>query len=154
MCAAMKLKKGRKVLLVCLAAGLLLVLSCRQNTIEPVAIVAGDMCSYCKMDISEKRFAAEFIDRDGQPFKFDEIGCMLSYIREKKNKTAISAYFVMDFNQKEWLKADDAYYVRSEELTTPMNGGIVAFRDEAKAQEAVSKFHGKLLRFNELVERH
>jgi hypothetical protein len=56
----------------------------------------------------------------------------------------------MDFDSRQWIKADDAYYVRSPELTTPMNGGIVAFVDQSKAQEAVGKYHGTQLRSEDI----
>jgi hypothetical protein len=35
-------------------------------------------------------------------------------------------------------------------LSTPMNGGLIAFRTEAKAQEAATRFHGKLLHFKDI----
>ena len=118
--------------------------------IGPVAIAPEDMCAYCKMAISEKRYAAELIDSEGQAFKFDDIGCMVNFIKSKKNTTKIVAYFVMDFDERQWTKADDAYYVRSSELTTPMNGGIIAFKNQSTAQEAIGKYHGKLFRFKDI----
>lgn len=126
--------------------------SCQKRMIGPVAIAPEDMCSFCKMAISEKRYAAEFIDSEGQPFKFDDIGCMVNFVKSKRNKDRIDAYFVMDFNDRQWLKAADAYYVRSAELKTPMAGGIVAFRDEARATEAAAKYHGKLMHFDDLFK--
>ena len=102
------------------------------------------------MAISEKRYAAEFIDRDGGAFKFDDIGCMLNFIKGQQNKNQIAAYFVMDFDERQWIKAADAYFVRSSEFQTPMDGSIAAFKDEAKAEVAAGKYHGKLLRFTDL----
>jgi nitrous oxide reductase accessory protein NosL len=57
----------------------------------------------------------------------------------------------MDFDERQWIKADDAYYVQSSDLTTPMNGGIIAFKDRLPAQQAADKYHGKMLRFKELL---
>lgn len=124
--------------------------SCQKSMIGPVAIAPEDMCAYCKMAISEKRYAAELIDSEGQAFKFDDIGCMANFIKAKKNATKIVAYFVMDFDERQWTKADDAYYVHSSELTTPMNGGIIAFKTQSKAREAGDRYHGKLIRFEDL----
>jgi len=56
----------------------------------------------------------------------------------------------MDFDERQWIKADDARYVSSSELATPMSGGIIAFKNESKAEEAISKYHGKLLRFKDI----
>jgi copper chaperone NosL len=138
--------------LVAVTTGLLLA-SCQRGEAGPVAIVPEDMCAYCRMAISEKRFAAQFIDIDGQPFKFDDIGCMIKVAGGKRDKGEIAAYFVMDFDERQWVKADDAYYVSSPELKTPMEGHAAAFKDEAKAREAAARFHGRLLGFADLF-RH
>jgi copper chaperone NosL len=139
----------RSLLSIAFTAGIILA-GCHKSGLEPVAIEPEDMCGFCKMAISEKRYAAEFIDIDGQPFKFDDIGCMVNFMKSKGNKQGIRAYFVMDFNDRNWLKADTAYYVRSSELKTPMGGGVVAFKDEAGAAEAAQKYRGTVLRFADL----
>lgn len=126
--------------------------SCQNQTIEPVAIEANDMCAFCRMSISEKRYAAELIDQDGEVSKFDDIGCMTNFRKQRVNDALIRATFVMDFERREWLKAEDAFYVRSPEFKTPMSGGIAAFKDESTAQATAAKYHGTMLRFTELAE--
>ena len=135
----------------CLIVGVAVFANCQKRTVEPVAIAPEDMCSYCKMAVSEKQYAVELIDGEGQPFKFDDIGCMLNFVKKRSVNVSASSFFVMDFDEREWIKADDAYYVRSSDLTTPMNGGIIAFKDRSPAQQAADKYHGKLLRFKELL---
>lgn len=127
----------------------LLLLGCQPIKIEPVELVPEDICGYCKMAISEKRYAAELVNSEGEAFKFDDIGCLINFVKRGGAKGA--TYFVMDFNDREWIKADDAYYVSSTEFRTPMNGQLVAFRNQEKAQQAVDQYHGKLLRFNEVL---
>jgi copper chaperone NosL len=136
----------------CGIAALVVVTSCQKGAVGPVAIEANDMCSYCRMTISEKRYAAELIDDDGQAFKFDDIGCMANFIKQKRNNALIRATFVMDFDSREWLEAERASYVRAAELRTPMTGGIVAFADPSRAQAAVAQYHGTLLPFAEVIK--
>jgi copper chaperone NosL len=135
----------------CVIVGVAVFANCQKRTVEPVAIAPEDMCAYCKMAISEKQYAAELIDGEGQASKFDDIGCLLNFVKKRSISVSASSFFVMDFDQRQWIKADSAYYVRSSELTTPMNGGIIAFKDQSKAQEAAGKYHGKVLRFKELL---
>ena len=134
----------------CLIVGVVVFANCQKRTVKPVAIASEDMCSYCKMAISQKQYAAELIDSDSQVLKFDDIGCLLNFIKKGSINVSGASLFVMDFDQRQWIKADNAYYVRSSDVTTPMNGGIIAFKDQAKAQEAVGKYKGKLLHFMEL----
>lgn len=130
---------------------LLLTAACQTTKIEPVALAPEDMCSYCRMAISEKQYAAEVIDSDGQAFKFDDIGCMVNFMEGKKNKAPIAAYFVIDFDKREWIKGEDAYYVRAAEVNTPMDGGIIAFRTQSQAQQAADKYQGIMLRWKDIV---
>ena len=58
----------------------------------------------------------------------------------------------MDFDERIWIKAEDAYYVESSEVTTPMNGSVIAFTTEPKAQQAAARFHGRLQRFGEVFQ--
>jgi len=115
----------------------------------PLAIAPEDVCSYCKMAISEKRYAGQYIDKEGQSFKFDDLSCMTTF--ESENN--IAARFVMDYAARQWLKAEDAIYVQSDEIKAPMGGGTIAFGDESGAQKAAATYHGKLLRFGEMFSR-
>ncbi|PWT95738.1 MAG: hypothetical protein C5B55_00885 [Blastocatellia bacterium] len=148
----MIIKLSTLILIVFGVATLIVLANCQKPTIEPVSIETNDMCSFCKMSISEKQYAAELIDEDGQAFKFDDIGCMSNFVKQKKNKTSIRATFVMDFDRRDWLKGEEAFYVRSSEFNTPMNGGIVAFKSQSSAEDAEAKFHGTLLRFTEVIK--
>ena len=136
----------------CLIIGVTALANCQKQAIAPVALAPEDMCSYCKMAISEKQYAAELIDSEGQAFKFDDIGCMANFIKNKKDPAKTIARFVMDFNERQWIKAEDAFLVRSSELHTPMNGGIIAFKDQSKAKEAADRYHGKLMRFDDVLK--
>jgi len=57
---------------------------CPQRT-GPVDILPGDVCSFCGMHITEKKFSGQYITSDGKVKKFDDIGCLVSsYIKEKE----------------------------------------------------------------------
>ena len=124
---------------------------CQNKTIEPVAIEPNDMCAFCRMSISERQYAAELIHSDGEAAKFDDLGCLANFMKQKQNGAVIRATFVMDFERREWVNAEDAFYVRSSALKTPMSGGIVAFTDEFAAQAAAAKYQGTMLRFAEIT---
>ena len=146
------MKLLRAFLLACGIAMLVAVASCQQSAGTPVALEANDMCSFCRMSISEARYAAELIDNDGQTFKFDDIGCMANFIKQKRNIAPIRATFVMDFDRREWLSAESAAFVRSPEFKTPMNGGIVAFKDRSSAEAAIAKYHSTPVTFADITK--
>ena len=127
--------------------------ACRGGGPKPVPIDKDDMCSFCRMAISEKRYAAELIDNDGQVFKFDDITCMTNYVKDKGRRNNVAAFFVMDFGALQWVNAEEAHCVRSMQFRTPMSGGIVAFKDPAAAEGAVVKYHGSTVNFADLLNQ-
>ena len=130
-----------------LLGSLVLFTACGQPEIAPVAINPEDMCSMCRMAISEKQYTAEFITKDGDAMKFDDIGCMRDYLKAKADRNQIAAYFVADYESRKWLKAEAAHFVKSAEFATPMGGNIAAFQNEEKAKDATAKFKGQQLGF-------
>ncbi|HWP48033.1 MAG TPA: nitrous oxide reductase accessory protein NosL [Candidatus Limnocylindrales bacterium] len=141
----------KKILLILLL--LIILIACQSQQLQPVDIEAGDMCSFCKMAISEKRYAAEFIDQDGTVFKFDDIGCMIRFIQERGLKDKIAVYFVTDYDNLKWLNAEPSSYVKSEAIPSPMASGLVAFKDRLKAEEFSRKYRGQILTFEDLWRR-
>jgi copper chaperone NosL len=131
--------------------GALSLTGCGAPKLEPVEIAAEDMCAFCKMAISEKQYAAEFLDRDGDAHKFDDIGCMANYIVEKKAGDSIAAIYVMDFDSKHWLKAEEASLVASPNFHTPMGGGMVAFKDRSRAEATAAAKEGRQITFDEAL---
>ncbi|HYE74113.1 MAG TPA: nitrous oxide reductase accessory protein NosL [Blastocatellia bacterium] len=126
-------------------------IACAAAEIKPVDIHPEDVCYHCKMAISEKQFASEFVTPDGEARKFDDLGCMLEFVKSKNPQNV--TFFVNDFNTKQWLKADRAFFVKSSEIDTPMSGGIIAFGDQAQAKAAAARFKGSELRFSELLKK-
>lgn len=111
------------------------VLSCGAGEPQPVPLVLDeDACSFCRMAISQREFAAEAVTTSGRVERFDDIGCLLDWRREREIPEG-TAFFVVDSHNGEWLDAEEAAYLRSRAIPTPMGSGLVAFgsREEAAA---------------------
>jgi copper chaperone NosL len=132
---------------------LTLLAACGRPEIAPVEINPEDVCASCKMAISEKRFAAEFITKEGNAVKFDDIGCLQEYLKVKADRAGIAAYFVTDFESKGWIEAASAHFVKSAAFATPMGGNIAAFQTEEGAKEAAAKIAGQPLGFADVFEK-
>ena len=115
-----------------------------------VELLPEDACAFCRMAISEKRFACELITKDGDAIKFDDIGCMLHYRKERAE--LVAATFVVDFETREWLKSEEAYFVKSKVFKTPMDGNVVAFKTGTDAAAAADRTQGVPLRYAALLE--
>lgn len=118
---------------------------------EPPEIIYGqDVCEECSMIISESRYATSLVTVAGDVRIFDDIGDMLKYDAEQAENVHI--YWVHDYVTEEWLNADDAAFVLSDDLVTPMGWGLAAFADSAVAEEFATDLGGVVTDFGTLQE--
>ncbi|RME70484.1 MAG: hypothetical protein D6784_16710 [Chloroflexi bacterium] len=122
-------------------------------TPQPPTIHYGeDVCEFCGMIVSEERFAAGYVLQDGTERVFDDIGDMIQqYLREPGQ---VAALFVHEYNEHTWIRAETAYYVHSDHLTTPMLSGLAAFAGEAAAQQAAADLQGQVMQFEDLLTHY
>ncbi len=119
----------------------------------PAAIVVGkDKCDYCKMPVSDNRFGAEILTDKGKVYKFDDAHCVLSFLHspsfEKEKNYKI--YFVNFSADHSLIPASTSYFLKSDELRSPMNGNVAAFNNADSLQAASTKYSGTRLDWNEL----
>ena len=108
-----------------------------------------DVCEFCNMIISEDRFAAAFVTGDGHGHMYDDIGDMVQ--AHLQLQESVSAFFVHDHETEDWIRAEEAYFARSEALPTPMLSGVAAFTTEEAAQAFAADLKGRVYTFDELL---
>jgi len=107
-----------------------------------------DRCITCGMIISEERFAAASDTADGHFAKFDSIGCLVLY--RKKSQFPVERAWVHDGEGGEWMRARDAFFVKSQEIMTPMGDGLLAFKTRESAERFSMGKNAQVLSFEEL----
>ena len=110
-----------------------------------------DICLECNMIISEPRFAAAYYNGDGDAQIFDDIGGMAIYHAEHQEED-IAQFWVHDYKTEAWIIADQAFFVMSDNLQTPMGHGVVAFSEQNQAENLVSEAGGMLMTFTEVLD--
>ncbi len=101
------------------------------------------------MIINEARFAAAYVTVDGTARRFDDIGGMLAYDTDTQEDVAV--YWVHDFETEAWVKAEEAYFVRSQDQITPMGFGIVAFALHDRAEGWAAQREATVMDFSQLA---
>ncbi|WP_085505922.1 nitrous oxide reductase accessory protein NosL [Thalassobacillus devorans] len=99
-----------------------------------------DSCALCHMGINDEKAASQVIMKDGTPEKFDDIGCMLTFMKGNEVEQA----FVRDYHSHQWLKLDDAYIVQENGIETPMSYGFIAFKEKADAATFTQEHNGEI----------
>lgn len=121
---------------------LLFAAACGRATAWPPAAVAPDLgrdaCAGCRMLVSDARFAAERVERDGTVEFYDDLGCLLA--ARGGDACDPQAIFVRSFDDATWIRGDAGFVVRSSAFASPMGFGAAAFASRAAA-EAAARAH-------------
>ena len=116
---------------------------------KPPEIAYGhDVCDLCGMIISEPRFASALALTDGRTLKFDDPGEMFAYHRQNAEH-AVRAWFVHDYRSEEWVRGEQAFYVFSPEIRSPMGYGIATFAERPAAEAFAHGIGGQPMMFEE-----
>lgn len=107
---------------------------------EPFAY-GKDGCSFCKMTIMAPNFGGEIITRKGKIYKFDDLHCLVSFLKagEVKKENIAQTLVVNHKKEGEFLIAEKALYVTSEKYHSPMNSNTAAFASAADAAGTATK---------------
>lgn len=109
--------------------------ACTQGPPQPASLDAkNEGCSFCRMAISDARFAAQLVAPAEEPRFFDDIGCLRDYLEATALPSEAVAY-VADHRTKDWVRADRALYTKLHALETPMASHLIAHAD-AGSREA------------------
>jgi copper chaperone NosL len=110
-------------------------MGCTTET-EPISY-GKDICSFCKMTIMDKKFGTELVTKKGKIFKFDDVGCMIKYMKTSSTEESNCQHLVLNSFEKpgEFIPFEKAFFIKSENLKSPMLGNIAAFSLEAEAMK-------------------
>ena len=126
--------------------------ACTAETGPPEIVLDDTACARCGMLISEPRFAAAYRAGD-EAAAFDDIGCLLDALDRTERLTepgegagagAHATVWFLDAEER-WNPADEVVFVRSDGISTPMNGGILALGDRAAAESLVARGGGQVV---------
>lgn len=104
-----------------------------------------DNCTFCKMTITDLRFASELVTDKGKIFVFDDINCIHSYISAEALEPDRYTLYFIDFTSEELIKQDVAHYLRSEELRSPMGSNIAVFQSEDSVNVYKDRLGGEII---------
>jgi copper chaperone NosL len=117
------------MMLMAVAAGLS---ACGRGTPAPAALDTGhDACGYCRMVVSDRRFASQIVAPLEEPKFFDDLGCLANFLRSGAVLPHRAVVYVTDFSKLTWVRADQAVFTRVEGVTAPMGSHVVAHESAA-----------------------
>lgn len=118
---------------------------------RPVALDT-DTCAFCRMAVSDPKFAGELVTDKGKVFTFDSLECLAAYVVTER-ESAQGTPWVTNYNAPGgWIKADEAFFVRSPVLRSPMALNVAAFKTRAEFEKAKGEYRGAEMRWADVLD--
>ena len=125
--------------------------ACGDEAYEPRDInPETDVCYVCNMSISNVDYAAQAVLKNNDIVVFDDLGCLIDYIKQNGDEEIGDAY-IRDTNSAKWLNIKEASYVYSKDYWTPMNYGVLAFASETEANLYLEEQSGEIVPYDKLL---
>ncbi len=136
-------------------AALIFIINLSACKVGPEPIKTGsDNCYVCKMAISDVRFGAEIVTKKGKVYKFDDVHCIVAYIKTKDIEPGdIKDYYLTNFSgTHQLININTALLLKSEALRSPMAGNVAAFDNADSLVTVQKRFSGNTLTWNNLIK--
>ncbi len=130
-----------------------LVAACASPGPQPI-VYGEDACHYCNMTIMERGFACELVTTKGKVFKFDAIECLAAF--EKSGAMSdddIHSQWVANYNNSgTLLHLDSATFIYSDQIRSPMAGGLCAVDKHDVAIRVRDSYKGRIVSWDEACD--
>lgn len=103
-----------------------------------------DNCAECKMTIMDPKFGGEIVTKKGKVYKFDDVHCIATFLKRRGvEMNDIHQTLFTDYNNSgEFIKVNDAEFVVSSQLKSPMGGNAAAFKNKEEAEKKSAEIEG------------
>jgi copper chaperone NosL len=138
-----------------IATGLLFLMLASCNTKPEPFQIGKDACYYCKIGITDKRFGGEVISKKGMIRKFDDLHCVISFLKGGgEDEENISRKVTVNFDKpNEFIDVSSATFVISPELKSPMGSNAAGFASKEAAENYAKGKQAEIINWKQLNKK-
>jgi copper chaperone NosL len=106
-----------------------------------------DECYLCKMGIVDPKFGSEVITGKGKVYKFDDVLCMVRFLKtEVLKEKEIKQTVVINFEKEsDFLDVKTCSFLAAEGMKSPMGGNVGAFTSKEAAEKKMNSFENSVI---------
>lgn len=103
-----------------------------------------DECFHCKMTLTDKRFGAEIVTHKGKVYKFDDLNCLVNFMKEGTvTEAGIAQIVAVDFKKTgSFVDVQQAFFLQNEAIKSPMRGDVASFSDKKDLETVKAEIGG------------
>ncbi len=115
-----------------------------------------DSCVHCMMKIVQPQYGAEIVTNKGKVFKFDAVECLLDFEKDRvvANEDIYQRWVVSYTEPQTLFPAEECFYLRSQNLPSPMGMFITAISEHQRAKSIQQESGGKLYSWEEIYDQY
>jgi copper chaperone NosL len=125
-------------------------LSCSSDNAPKLVKANEDVCALCKMTIVDLKFAPQLVTDKGKYYVFDDISCMVKFVKENKDLVVSKMYVPNYLDETKFIEAQSAFYIQGGDVKSPMNGNIAAFQTAADANKYAGQLNARVIAWKNL----
>jgi copper chaperone NosL len=111
-----------------------------------------DACFSCKMNIVDQKYGGEIVTAKGKVFKFDSVGCLVEYYRDKSDKQKDKVFVINMASPGNFIDAKNSLFLSSEKLASPMGPNLAGFENKAEIEKIKLSYPGKILSWEQVLD--
>ncbi|NOT50191.1 MAG: hypothetical protein HOP10_02830 [Chitinophagaceae bacterium] len=113
-----------------------------------------DNCYFCKMGIVDVKYGGEVVTKKSKVYKFDDLVCMINFLRSGTvQEKEIAHKVVVNFEKEnEFINVMKVVFWSGAELRSPMGSNTAAFSSVEAAQKIKGNKSGPLLSWDEIYK--
>ena len=132
-------------------AGMILGSACGRSDPPPAVLdTAHEPCRFCRMVISDQRFASQIVAPYEEPLFFDDLSCLGNFLKQTPQLPSGALVYVADHRTRAWVRAERAVYTRVDTLSAPMGSHIVTHGSMASRDADVDATRGSPVNISEV----
>lgn len=128
-------------------------MSCGNKEPKPIKLNT-DACDFCKMTISNGKFAAQLITQKGRHYKFDDIACLIQFA---KSNTVVpyESFYVNDYlKDNSFIPVEKSFLLKGGRINSPMRGNCAAFATVNEQKEFQTQLHAEAMSWEEVYNSY
>lgn len=137
------------------AASLIFLLTMSSCNAGPEPIKTGvDNCYFCKMTVSDVHFGAEIVTKKGKVYKFDDVHCIVSYLKTKEvTSNRVKDIWLTNYSgNHQLINVNKSFLLKSNDLKSPMGGNIAAFDNPDSLMKIKQRYTGELVNWKDIAQ--
>ena len=145
-------KRKSPMMATAVAASLILLASCTDPGPKRIKLNV-DSCAFCKMTITNAKYATQFTTHKGRHYVFDDIICMADFVKENSS-IDYGHFYVADFcKPEEFTDVSRAILLQDDDFRSPMRGNTAGFAVQDSASHYKTLLGANEVKWDNLIRK-